>query len=183
MKWTPDQTDRDHAPSPESSDSIPITGELGEPSNGLSQAFDNLTRELRKKYEINRGVLVVRRHDNQRLAAVSTWNEGSIRDGLAISLPREPSLFEKVAETGEVYTENFCDAFSGNFFERKLLLDDDSRSFVVQPLKVDSEVCGVLAYSSVKPTAFTMFEEGAAERTARSFASTIRTLLSKTEIT
>ncbi len=149
------------------------------PNSELVRVFSELTDELKKQYEINKGVLVIRRRDTQRLAAISTWNNGSIRDGLIVSLPPDSSLFEKVAEDGQVYTEGFCQSFSGNFFERKLLLDDDSRSFVVQPLKSDGEVVGLLAYSSTQPTAFSMFEEGDVREATDKFASEVRTLIQK----
>ena len=140
----------------------------------LSAMFEQLTRELSRSYAINRGVLVVRRRDTGGLSAVSTWNDGAVRDGLAVNFPTETSLFEKVAEHGAVYTEDFCGSFSGNFFERKLLLGEDSRSFVVQPLSSDGEVIALVAYSSKEPTAFVMFEEGHIDRVARDFASAIR---------
>ena len=82
-------------------------------------------------------------------------------------------IFEKVAESGQVYTENFCDTFTGNFFERKLLLDSDSRSFVLQPLKSEGEVVGLIGYSSEQPTAFTMFEEGLLEKMANRFGAIV----------
>lgn len=139
----------------------------------LAQMFSRLTKELSRTYAINKGVLVVRRDDTQNLAAVSTWDNGNTRDGLTVNLPPDSSLFEKVAEHGQVYTEEFCDAFSGNFFERKLLLGDDSRSFVVQPLKNDGQVVGLIGYSSEEPTAFAMFDEGAVDQVAQEFASVI----------
>ena len=140
----------------------------------LADIFFELTRELLKHYAINKGVLVIRRDDTQCLAAVSTWKDGSTRDGLTVNLPADSSLFEKVAEHGQVYTEEFCGSFSGNFFERKLLLEDDSRSFVVQPLKANGQVVGLLGYSSASPTAFAMFEEGSVEKIAADLASVIR---------
>jgi len=149
------------------------TGRLSADGLDLSEIFFRVTRELRKKYNISKGVLVVRHDQAERLAAISTWNNGATRDGLAVNLPHDSSLFEKVAENGVVYTEDFCDSFSGNFFERKLLLDDASRSFVVQPLKLDGEVVGLLGYSSLEPTAFAMFEEGAMEDVATDLAGII----------
>ena len=143
----------------------------------LAQAFSELTEELTRDFEISKGVLVVRMHDTDSLAAISTWKDGTMRDGLTVSLPANSSLFEKVAEGGSVYTEDFCDAFSGNFFERKLLLDSNSRSFVVQPLKAEGKVVGLLAYSSDQPTAFAMFEEGAGLPLASKFASQIESLM------
>ncbi len=141
-----------------------ITGVAQVPSHHetpLAEAFHTLTDQLHKEYDIDKGVLVLRPDAGRQLAAVSTWNRGALRDGLRLNLPVESSLFEKVAEQGHVYTEDFCESFSGNFFERKLLLDDDSRSFVLQPLKSEGRVLGLLGYSSRKPMAFVTFEEGA----------------------
>jgi hypothetical protein len=147
----------------------------------LSRQFFELTHRLRKKFDISKGVLVLRQEQPPRLAAVSTWKHGQERDGLALNLPHDSSLFEKVAEQGQVYTENFCDAFAGNFFERKLLLDDSSRSFVLQPLKANGRVVGVLGYSSEEPTAFAVCEEGILEEETREFASLIETLMFPTK--
>ncbi len=139
----------------------------------LAESFFALTRRLRKTYAIDRGVLVIRNEGGPRLSAISTWRDGQTREGLSLNLPLDSSLFEKVAEHGQVYTEDFCGAFSGNFFERKLFLDEDSRSFVVQPLKSEGRVLGLLGYSSRQPTAFAMLEEGALDDMATEFGAII----------
>lgn len=139
----------------------------------LAEAFHTLTDQLLKEYDIDKGVLVLRPDAGRQLAAVSTWHRGIMRDGLRLNLPIETSLFEKVAEQGHVYTEDFCESFSGNFFERKLLLDDDSRSFVLQPLKCEGRVLGLLGYSSRKPMAFVTFEEGALDAICKQLGSII----------
>lgn len=143
----------------------------------LSEVFHALTDRLRKEYNIDKGVLVLRNDEARQLAAVSTWHRGIARDGLRLNLPVDASLFEKVAEQGHVYTEDFCESFSGNFFERKLLLDDDSRSFVLQPLKSDGRVLGLLGYSSRKPMAFVTFEEGALDDICDQLGSIIEKLV------
>jgi len=148
-------------------------GELVSGISDLSEIFFELTRYLRREFEINKGVLILRQEQPRKLAAVSTWSNGLGRDGLAVNLPCDSSLFEQVARNGQVYTENFCEAFSGNFFERKLLLDENSRSFVLQPLKSNGQVVGLLGYSSEKPTAFTMLEEGMLDGVAEEFGSVI----------
>ena len=130
-------------------------------NRSLTEAFQTITNQLHKEYNIDKGVLILRPNAGRQLAAVSTWHLGIMRDGLKLNLPVEASLFEKVAEQGHVYTEDFCESFSGNFFERKLLLNDDSRSFVLQPLKFEGRVLGLLGYSSRMPMAFVTFEEGA----------------------
>ncbi len=139
----------------------------------LSDSFFSLTKELRKKFAIHKGVLVIRHDNGGRLSAISTWRNGSARDGLALKFPVEGSLFEKVAQQGQLFSDDYYGEFSGNFFERKLLLDDDSRSFAVQPLKADGRVIGLLGYSSRRPTAFTALEGDKIDRAAEKFGSII----------
>jgi hypothetical protein len=131
------------------------------PQSDLSEIFTGLTRDLLNSYPISRGVLLVKAGDAARFLAVSTWNEGRVRRNLSLRLPSNSSLFEKIAESGQVYTENFCALFSGNTFERNLLIGDKTKSYVVQPLKLEGAVVGLVGYSSDKPTAFVTFEEGA----------------------
>lgn len=145
----------------------------------ISESFFELTKHLKKKFNINRGVLCLRKFGSGQLAAVSTWNNGVTRDGLTINLPTESSLFEKVVEDGSVYVEDFCQSFSGNFFERKLLLEDVSRSFVLHPIKFEGENIGLLGYSSEEPTAFTVFEENATDEIKGSFATIVQAYLTK----
>ena len=121
--------------------------------------------------------MILRRPGSNKLAAVSTWHNGLVREGLSINLPDESSLFSKVAAEGRLFTDDFFGIFSGNFFERKLLLDDDSRSFVLQPLKSDGRVLGLLGYSSRKPMAFVTFEEGALDDICDRLGSIIEKLV------
>jgi GAF domain-containing protein len=146
------------------------TERLRDSDISITEAFAEFTRALGEHFHINRGVLIIRQPDTEALSAVSTWREGVLVDGLMINLPKDSSLFEKITDTGCCYTENFCGSFSGNFFERKLLLDENSRSFAVQPLKCHGEVIGLIGFSSEQPTAFSMFEEGLVDDLARRFA-------------
>lgn len=126
----------------------------------ISELFFELTRRLRGNFDIDKGVLLIRNFEDDSFSAVSTWQEDKVRYGLKIKLPTEPSLFQKIADNGRVYSEIFSGSFSGNFFEEKLLINDDSQSFVVQPLKSDGQIVGMIGYSSTEPTAFSMIEEG-----------------------
>jgi GAF domain-containing protein len=149
------------------------TARLFDREVSISEAFAEFTRALGEHFDINRGVLILREPDTEMLSAVSTWREGVLVDGLMINLPKDSSLFEKISDNGCCYTEQYCGTFSGNFFERKLLLDENSQSFAVQPLKYRGEVIGLIGFSSETPTAFAMFEEGVVEDLARKFAEVV----------
>lgn len=93
--------------------------------------------------------------------------------------PSESSLFEKVISTGKSYQSNNCSDFEGNFFEKKLLLNEQSNSFLLQPLKVNDQVVALIGYSSCEPDIFgnknliTKFE------ISNKFSSQIELLLEK----
>jgi hypothetical protein len=107
------------------------------------------------------------------LSAISTWSDGQRNDGLALNLPHTKSLFEKVMEHGRLYTEGYSESFSGNFFEKKLLLDDNTKSFALHPLNCDGKIIGLIGLSSKNPGAFAMLEEGDAADIIGRFAELI----------
>ena len=86
--------------------SFNFESELPQDAN-ISDIFCELTRRLEIKFDINKGVLVIRNQDENSFLAVSTWHNGEFLDGLAISLPTEPSLFEQVAADGQVFSDSF----------------------------------------------------------------------------
>jgi len=72
----------------------------------IAEIFGELTRRLEAKFDINKGVLVLRNLQENSFLAISTWNNGEFLDGLSISLPTEPSLFEQVAADGHVFSDS-----------------------------------------------------------------------------
>lgn len=126
----------------------------------LSELFQRLTLMISRSVSINKGVLIVQQDGTEQLAAVSTWDHGTIRDGLSLTLPRESSLFSQVASDGQTHRRIGTDDFSGNFFERKLLLDDKSRSFILHPLKSEGRIVGLVGYSSHEAADFTCITDG-----------------------
>ena len=139
----------------------------------ISEIFCEITRRLEVKFNICKGVLVVRNQNENAFLAISTWNKGEFLDGLAISLPTTPSLFEQIAMDGNVYSDTYGGIFSGNFFEKKLLLNDNSKSYVLHPLKHEGEITGMIGYSSEEEMAFSLFEEGVLQDVTSRFAKII----------
>ncbi|MFZ5979725.1 MAG: GAF domain-containing protein [Candidatus Zixiibacteriota bacterium] len=139
--------------------------------------FIGLTRELQRFFAIHKGVLIIHEQAETRFTATATFNQGRTRRNLSLKLPGTSSLFQIVAENGQLYAENFTDLFSGNSFERHLLLEADSQSFMIQPLKYDGNVVGLLGYSSSDPLAFATFEDNLLTTTARQFAERIGKML------
>jgi transcriptional regulator with GAF, ATPase, and Fis domain len=122
--------------------------------------FNRLSRSLLQEFDIKKGFLALREGDQTRFLAVAAWKDGKTRKNLSLRLPNVSSLFEKVAESGQIYSENFAALFDGNYIERQLLLDDDTASFMLRPLKHDARVVALIGYSSEASEAFVAFEEG-----------------------
>jgi hypothetical protein len=128
--------------------------------DNLSRAFASLTKNIVRKFPVTRGVLVVRDHKGLGLTALATWRAGSETRNLKLRLPDAESLFEKVAEDGRLFSENYCGCFSGNSLEGRMLLSKDSRSYFLQPLKHSGRVVGLYGFSSEDPDAFVTVEDG-----------------------
>ncbi|MEE8577061.1 MAG: GAF domain-containing protein [candidate division Zixibacteria bacterium] len=143
------------------------------PGTNLSDIFSELTRKLQDYFEISKTVLVIKEETSSHFLAVATFSENKTRKNLSLRLPGHSSLFEKAAEMGLVYTESFCELFSGSAMERNLLLDEESRAYALVPLKHDGKVVGVLGLSSDQPDAFLMFENGCLDRIAAGLAARI----------
>ena len=122
--------------------------------------FNGLSRSLLQEFEIKKGFLALREDDQTRFLAVAAWKEDKTRKNLSLRLPNISSLFEKVAESGQIYSENFAALFDGNYMERQLLIDDDTASFMLRPLKYEAKVVALIGYSSEASEAFMAFEEG-----------------------
>lgn len=122
--------------------------------------FVNLARALEETFDVSKGLLVLREQSRARFHAVATVSNGRIRRNLSLLLPLSNTLFSAVIAQGQIYTENFTALYDGSLIERQLLIGDDTRSFVLRPLKQDGEVVGLVGFSSSRDDAFVLFEEG-----------------------
>jgi hypothetical protein len=123
-------------------------------------AFSEFSRLMESTFEIRKGFLALREENQTRFLAIASWKKGGERRSLSLLLPQTPSLFEKVAETGQIYSETFAEFFDGNRIERSLLFDDNTVSFMLRPLKHEARVVGLIGYSSDIPDAFVTIEDG-----------------------
>ncbi|MCX6833925.1 MAG: hypothetical protein NTW07_02130 [candidate division Zixibacteria bacterium] len=123
-------------------------------------AFSEFSRLMESTFDIRKGFLALREKNQTRFLAIASWKKGGERRSLSLLLPQTPSLFEKVAENGQIYSETFAEFFDGNRIERSLLFDDDTVSFMLRPLKHEARVVGLIGYSSDISDAFVTIEDG-----------------------
>ena len=145
----------------------------------MTDLFNEHIKNIQEEIPINKAVLLLNHNHTGVLAAISTWDNGHLHNGLSIKLPSESSLFEKVVLTGKSYQSKNCSEFEGNFFEKKLLLNEQSNSFLLQPLKVNNQVIALIGYSSCESDIFddnTIIEKF---EISHKFSSQIESLLEK----
>jgi len=118
------------------------------------EAFHEFTRVLEQGFAVRKGMLALREENQTRFLAIACWGARKGRRNLSLRLPVVSSLFERVAEDGRGYTDSFAELFDGNSIERRLLLDEDTQSFVLRPIKYEGQVVALLGYSSDCADAF-----------------------------
>ncbi|MDF1543955.1 MAG: hypothetical protein P1R58_02500 [bacterium] len=126
------------------------TGAVATKDIDPTHSFEQLARRLSDQHQVNRGVMVIRNDSSNDLGVVSVWDESGIKSGLTLTLPSENSLFHQVVRDGRRYTLGNLNNFSGNFFERKLLLEEATSSMLLIPLTSREQVVGLIGFSSVR---------------------------------
>jgi len=176
MKWLDNEENSNLSPDGNSIDIISKLIESLSKAENPRDAFSILTDSLLDVYDIRKGFLALREYEQFRFLAIALFSNGKVKKNLSLKLPQTSSLFEKVAESGHIYSENFAELYDGNLIEKQLLLDDYSRSFMLRPLKFEGEVVALLGYSSENPDAFVTFEEGLFDPVLDLFAERINQL-------
>jgi len=143
------------------------------------ELFHEFTRVLQRGFPIRKGLMALRDRAQTRFLAVASWRSG-IRKKLSLCLPTASSLFERVAEDGRAYCDSFALSFDGNQIERRLLLDDETQSFVLRPIKHQGRVVALLGYSSDRVDAFAALEESIFEPVMEKFGEMIGKHLART---
>jgi len=168
-----------HRESPHKTGSDQVGRVLSELQQSLAEAADprdafaQFSRLLERFLKIRKGFLALREGDQMRFLAIASWrDDGTVRT-LSLRLPQVASFFEKVAEHGQLYSENITAFFDGNTIERRLLFDDDTVSFMLRPLKHEGQLVGLLGYSSDVPEAFVTVESGQLDSAFEQLAAVI----------
>jgi len=134
----------------------------------LHELFVETARSIHRYIPLQRAILVVARAHYRDLIAVAGWslsNRNGATRTLSLALPVEDSLFAQVAAQRFGFSDDYFGLFSGNSIERRLLIDDQTRSYVIWPLKVEASLIGLVGLSSEFPGAFTEIDAIDPERT------------------
>ena len=154
-------------------DLLPQVRDIISSSREPRELFYEFTRALESRFPIRRGILALREQNQTRFLAAASWKSGEVRRNLSLRMPNSASLFDKVAEDGRTYRENYAAFFDGNPIERRLLMDEDTLSFVLKPIKYEGRVVALLGYSSENADAFAAMEESVLDPVMASFGEKI----------
>ncbi len=146
----------------------------------MTELFATYLEAIKEKLDFDKCVLIVRKNGN--LAAIATWDNNIFHEGLSISLPNDNSFFQNIVNSKKNYISNDCSTFEGNFFERKLLLNDNSQSCMIQLLDSDNEVVGLIGYSSSCKNAFDNDSINYVLSLGNEFIQKVETMLEKTAV-
>ncbi len=138
---------------------------LGRARN-INKLFFSFTKKLNRFLPISRAALVLYSKRDGHLKVIALKAE-SAREGLALSLPKKNSLFYRVFDSRSIYTADYPFYFSGNFVERKILIDQDSKSILVTPLMTGGKIYGLICLASPQEAAFRFYDHSIMERIFR----------------
>ena len=151
-------------------DTAPLTDiTLAKPAHAhLHELFMETARSIHRYMPLQRAILVVARDHYRDLIAVAGWSLSDRSGGtrsLSLVVPTENSLFAQVAAQRFGFSDDYFGIFSGNSIERRLLIDSQTRSYVIWPLRVETSLVGLVGLSSEFPGAFTEIDAIDPERT------------------
>ena len=137
----------------------------------IHQFFFAVTKKLYKIFSISAAILVLHSNRDHSLRVIDIKKAGYSGEALSLILPDKDSLLYSVYRDETIFSESDPDKFNGNFLERKLLLDQTTKSLVICPINDDGRISGLLCLASSLPSAFN--SEGAVflETISRQFRS------------
>jgi len=138
---------------------------LGRARN-INKLFFSFTKKLNRFLPISRAALVIHSQRDKNLKVIALKAE-SAREGLALSLPSENSLFYRVFNSRSIYTADYPFNFSGNFVERKIMVGPDTKSILVTPLMTGGNIYGLICLASPQEAAFRYYDHSIMERVFR----------------
>lgn len=148
-------------------------GSLFKNHKSVHELFFSLIKKLNKFFSLSKAILVVHSAKDNTLKVIAMKGRRRSWQGLALSLPEKDSLLYKIFRGKKIYSQNYPDVFGGNFIEKKLLLDTDTCSIVICPIKSNGSIHGLLCLTSPMLYAFGMFEEGFLEGVLERFSGFI----------
>jgi transcriptional regulator with GAF, ATPase, and Fis domain len=138
--------------------------------NNIHKLFFTILKKVNKLLPLSTAVLVSFSHKDNSLRVIDIKKPGYTGESLSLILPDKQSLLHSIFRKKEIFTENDPLKFDGNFLEKKLLFDNETKAVAVCPIWTNSHVSGLICFTSTIPQGFDMLERGILGAIANQFA-------------
>ena len=128
-------------------------------NNNIYKLFFSLCKKLNKLFSLSTAVLVVHSVRDNSLKVIAVKNSKHSPEGISLTLPDQDSLLHSVFNDGSLHIDNSLEHFSGNFFEKKLLLGEEANSLAIIPINHDGNRIGLFCLASPRTNAFDLLDE------------------------
>jgi hypothetical protein len=142
-------------------------------NRNIYKLFFAITKKLGRLFSISTAVFVVHSAVDNHLKVIAIKRPNYTGEGLALTLPEKDSLLYSVFKRGTIYTENCLTGHAGNFIEKKLFPEDQTKSLAVCPIKFDGSVSGLLCFASPSAFAFENLEDSLADEMMRQLGTVV----------
>lgn len=132
-------------------------------SQNINKLFFSFIKKFNRHLPISRAALILHSAKDDTLKMIALKAERA-REGLTLTLPKENSLLYRVFRTNAIYTADYPFYFSGNFFERKILIDLETKSVLITPILTGGNNFGLVCLTSPQESAFKEYDEYTMER-------------------
>lgn len=146
---------------------------LARKHKNIHQLFFAITKRLNKIFSISVAILVSHSNRDHSLKVIDIKKTGYSGEALSLILPDKNSLLYSVYRDETIFSESDPDKFNGNFLEKKLLLDQTTKSLVICPVRDNGQISGLLCLASAMPSAFNSDDAFFLEEISRQFRSSL----------
>ncbi|MBN4076567.1 hypothetical protein JYT16_02495 [Gemmatimonas aurantiaca] len=110
--------------------------------------FGRICDYHRTKLSLVRATLFIVSKRDRQLKSFALWDQGSIRAGVMVHVPRERSAFYELLEAHCNKTFSPAACFNGSLIEEKLSIVNNSGALLLSPLYCDGVAVGMIAFNS-----------------------------------
>ncbi|MCP4567823.1 MAG: hypothetical protein GY841_09625 [FCB group bacterium] len=123
-------------------------------------SFHQLIEKLGRFFVIDKASLAFYDDNAKRLRVTHMYDNRSLKTGLTLNFPTKGSMLYQVLAQGFPVADNYPDHISAGIIEKKILLNNATRSVLMVPLLLDSTKLGLLSLASSNENVFGLYLEG-----------------------
>jgi hypothetical protein len=123
-------------------------------NKNIHKLFFAVAKKLAKIFPISTAILVTHSKQDNQLRIVDVKKAGYSAENLALIVPNRNSFLYMAYVNQEACHDFVPDIFDGNFLERKLLIDENTKTLAILPLNNDGYRAGLLCLASDRTSAF-----------------------------